>query len=316
MKVLLGFEINEFVKNKFSHLSFWEGKKTLTMEELLQKAKDHQAEALVITFKHKMNKENIDQLPKSVKVISTSSVGFDHIDLKYAHDKKIIVTNTPDVLTDCTADLTLALMLSACRRLPEYQDLMRKGWDRAFDQNEFLGMRMSGKTLGILGMGRIGQAVARRAMGFGMKILYSSRNPIDNPEFKGATYYKNIKEMLPHCDILTLHAPGTPETNSIINEETLALLPSGAVFVNVARGSLVDEKALLKYLINGHLKAAALDVFQKEPSGISPFVELKNVVLAPHMGSATLETRSAMWERCLQNIDSVRKNIRPKDQIN
>ena len=193
--------------------------------------------------------------------------------------------------------------------------IMEQGWGHSFSQSEMLGVKVSGKTLGIYGMGRIGQAVADRARAFGMKIIYCNRKRLP-PEFeKGATYFSDLKEMLPHCQILSLNAPGTNETEHIINKETLALLPPQAVLVNVARGSLVDEKALMESLSSGHLFAAGLDVFEEEPHFNRELLKFPQVFLTPHMGSATEETRNEMGYRALNNIELVLSGKAPTDPL-
>jgi len=207
------------------------------------------------------------------------------------------------------------LMLNASRRAYEYDKIMRDGWRIGYGLGEMMGKRVWGKTLGLLGFGRIGQAVARRAQGFGMKVLYSSPNRKSAAEEQGAEYVADFRAMLPRCDILSLHAPGGAATNNIMNAETFALLPKGAVFVNAARGTLVDEDALIAALQSGRLYAAGLDVFRNEPEYDLRFAKLPNVFLAPHMGSATVETRNAMGFRALDNIAAVLAGRAPIDPI-
>jgi hydroxypyruvate reductase len=225
------------------------------------------------------------------------------------------MTHTPDVLTDCTADFAIILILSACRRAPEYQAVMNQGWGWRIGQNQLLGIQVTGKSLGILGMGRIGRAVASRARSFGMKILYSNPRQLPSELEQGAIYFKSFKEMLPHCQVLSLHAPANQSTSKIMDAECFSLLPKGAVFVNTARGSLVDEDALIQSLQSEHLFAAGLDVFQNEPHFNQKFLEFKNLVLAPHMGSATVETRTAMGLRALDNVIAVKAGRRPLDLL-
>ena len=219
------------------------------------------------------------------------------------------------MLSDCVADFTFMLLLAAARRAHEYDALMRAGWRRRIGQGELLGVRVWGKTLGILGMGRIGQAVARRARGFDMRVLYHDRQRLPPEREQGATYVAELRAMLPACDFLSLHAPATPETEGVINAETLALLPRGAVLVNAGRGGLVDEEALLAALTSGHLFAAGLDVFRTEPDYDMRFAALPNVILAPHSASASVETRNAMGFRALDNIASVLAGRGPIDPL-
>ena len=277
----------------------------MTGEEVLQAVQAHQAEALLFTSTVRLDQPLIQRLPACLKIGATSSVGFDHIDVPAARARNLIVTNTPDVLTNATADLAFMLILSACRRAHEYDVIMREGWRRRFGQGDMLGVEVSGKTLGILGMGRIGRAVAQRARGFGMKILYVNRTRLAPELEQGAQYFPSLREMLPACQILTLHAPASAHTHEIINKETISLLPRGAVIVNTSRGALINEDALIEALQSGHLFAAGLDVFRNEPDYDLRFAALPNVFLTPHMGSATVETRNAMGFRALDNIAAV-----------
>src|SRR5690606_35661622 len=224
----------------------------------------------------KLPAEAIARLPDSVRVLSTTSVGFDHIDVEAARKRGIVVTNAPSAITDCTADLTFMLLLCASRRAYEYSNLIRTGWKRPLGFDEMSGVRDSGKTLGIYGMGRIGRAVAQRARGFNMRVLYHDVQRLPEELEQGATYYETLEAMLPHCDVLTLHAPATPETTGIINAARLALLPRGAVFINAARGTLVNEDDLIDALTSGQLRAAGLDTFQREPDPDPRLVALPN----------------------------------------
>lgn len=274
-------------------------------ETTLRLLRETDADALLFTSHLKLTAEVIAQLPAHVKIAATCSVGYDHVDLAAAKAHGLPVTNTPEVLNECTADLAFMLLLNACRRGHEYESVMRQGWRRGMGMGEMLGIRAWGKTLGILGLGGIGRAMAARARGFGMKIVYCNRTRLP-PELElGATWFPDFRAMLPHCDFLSLHAPAGAETKGIINAETLALLPKGAVFVNAARGALVDEDALIDALKSGQLAAAGLDVFATEPAFDLRFAELPNVFLTPHMGSATTETRNAMGYRALDNIQAV-----------
>ncbi|MCW3474389.1 2-hydroxyacid dehydrogenase [Limobrevibacterium gyesilva] len=273
------------------------------------------ADALMLTSHLPFRAETIARIPDHVRIAATCSVGTDHIDIAAAKARGLPMSNTPDVLTECTADLTFMLILNACRRATEYAAIMRDGWRHGYGLGEMMGLRAWGKTLGILGLGRIGQAVAQRARGFGMTVLYSGprRLPVDQEH--GATYFADFRAMLPHCDILSLHAPGGAATAGIMNAETFALLPKGAVFVNAARGGLVDEDALIAALQSGHLFAAGLDVFRNEPEYDLRFAALPNVFLTPHMGSGTVETRNAMGFRTLDNIAAVLSGKPPLDPL-
>ncbi len=255
--------------------------------------------------KVRLTASGIAALPETVRIIANPSAGFDHMDIAAAHARGVIVTNTPDVLTDCTADLAFLLILAACRRAGEYYDIMRAGWRKPYGMPDNLGKRPSGQTLGIVGMGRIGQAVAKRARGFDMRILYNDRQALPPDVAQGAEFVADLRDMLPRCGILSLHAPGRPDGSALMTRETFALLPRGAVFVNAARGSLVDEDALIEALTSGHLFAAGLDVYRKEPDFDRRLAELPNVFLTPHVASATVETRNQMGFTALNNIAEV-----------
>ena len=284
-------------------------------DSVLRALADHRADALMLTSHLKFPKDVIDRIPAHVQIAATCSVGTDHIDIPAAKARGLAMTNTPDVLTECTADLAFMLLLNAFRRGYEYDRIMRAGWRIQYGLGEMMGRRASGTTLGLVGYGRIGQAMARRARGFGMNVLYSAPRRAAPDLELGARYFADISAMLPHCDALSLHAPGGAATAKMMNAETFALLKPGAVFVNAARGSLVDEDALIAALRSTHLYAAGLDVFHNEPEYDTRFADLPNVFLAPHMGSATVETRNAMGFRALDNIQSVLNGHGPIDPI-
>jgi lactate dehydrogenase-like 2-hydroxyacid dehydrogenase len=249
----------------------------LDAAETIALAKQHKAEGLLIGSPCRLDAAAINALPDHVKVIANASVGYDHMDADAAKARGIIVTNTPDVLTDCTADLAFMLLLAACRRGYEYEKMMREGWGIRMGLADWLGVKPSGKTIGIVGMGRIGRAMAQRARGFGMKVIYHNRSRLPPELEQGAEYFADLNAMLPHSQILSLHLPAGGGT--LMTRETFALLPKGAVFVNSARGALVDEDALIE--------------------------ALTNVFLTPHMASATQETRDAMGNLALDNLAAV-----------
>jgi lactate dehydrogenase-like 2-hydroxyacid dehydrogenase len=281
----------------------------------LAAAIEHQASALLVSGRLRLDAAMIAALPASVRIVANCAAGIDNIDIAAARARGLIVTNTPDAVSDCTADFAFMLMLNACRRGAEYSQIMQAGWRRRFGMDEMLGVRVSGKRLGILGMGRIGQAVARRARGFGMRVLYHNRTPLAPELAQGAEYFATLEAMLPQCDILSLHAPGGEGTRGIISAGALAMLPRGAVLVNTARGELVDEAALIEALGAGQLFAAGLDVFAREPDYDLRLRDLPNVSLTPHMGSATQETRTAMAMRALDNITAVCAGRPPLDPV-
>ena len=274
-------------------------------DEVIEALAEHGAEALFFSSNLKLNAAVIAALPPHVRVAATCSVGFDHVDVAAAKARGLVVTNTPEVLTDCTADLAFMLLLCACRRAWENAAIMKEGWRRSFGMREMLGIQASGKTLGIVGFGRIGRAVARRARGFDMTVLYTDVARAAPELEHGATFVPSLAELLPRCQILSLHAPGGAATDKLMNAHTIGLLPRGAVLVNAARGTLIDEDALIDALQSGQLFAAGLDVFRKEPDFDTRLAALPNVFLMPHMGSATLETRNAMGHRALDNIAAV-----------
>jgi lactate dehydrogenase-like 2-hydroxyacid dehydrogenase len=207
-------------------------------------------------------------------------------------------------------------MLGAARRASEGERLIRSGKWNTWSPTFMIGRQVTGKRLGIVGMGRVGQATAQRARGFDMTILYSNRSRLAPELEKGATFYKTVEAMLPHCDYLALHCPATPETRNLLNAERIALLPDGAIVVNTARGSVVDDDALVSALRSGKLAAAGLDVFNNEPDNIHPgYRELENTFLLPHIGSATFETRDAMGFRALDNLDAIAAGHKPHDRV-
>lgn len=287
----------------------------LDTDAALRAAAGHRTEAMVIGPKIRLDAAAIARLPGHVRIVATTSVGFDHIDTATARARGVVVTNTPDVLTDCTADLAFMLILCACRRASEYEGIMRQGWRRGFGLPDMLGLQPSGRTLGILGMGRIGRAVAERARGFRMRILYSNRTRLPPELEAGAEYFADWRAMLPRCQILSLHLPGGPGSDGMMDRDAFALLPRGAVFVNAARGSLVDEDALIEALKSGHLFAAGLDVYRREPDFDTRLAELPNVFLTPHVASATVETRNAMGFRALDNVAAVLAGRPPLDPV-
>lgn len=287
----------------------------MSIDQMVDAAAQHQAEGVVITSSLPLTSAIIARLPPSVKIVATSSVGYEHIDVDAAKARGLIVTNTPGVLTDCTADMALLLILGACRRARDYLHIMEEGWRRKFDQSQMLGINLRGRTLGIVGLGRIGQAVAARARAFGMTIVYTGPRRLTPELEQGARYFPTPKDMLPHCQVLSLHAPAGPQTEAMMDATMFALLPRGAVFINTARGSLVDEEALIAALASGHLHAAGLDVFRAEPAYDLRLRDFPNVFFTPHMGSATLETRTAMGMRALDNIAAVLAGGAPIDPL-
>jgi lactate dehydrogenase-like 2-hydroxyacid dehydrogenase len=260
-----------------------------------------------------LNAATIAALPASVRMVATFSVGYEHIDVAAAARRGIVVSNTPDVLTDATADIAMLCLLGAARRAWEGMHMLRThGWV-GWSPTQLMGVHVTGKRLGILGMGRIGQALADRARAFRMQVHYSNRTRLPADLEKGATFHANPDDMLPHCDFLSINAPMTAETRKWVNAERIARLPAGAIVVNTARGGVVDDEALIAALRSGRLAAAGIDVFDGEPKIHQGYYGLTNAFLLPHMGSATVETRNAMGFKALDNLEAflLRKQAPP-----
>ncbi|MBM3565508.1 MAG: D-glycerate dehydrogenase [Alphaproteobacteria bacterium] len=257
----------------------------------------------------------IKELDKSVRIIATFSVGFDHVELDAARARGMAVTNTPEVLTDATADLAMMLLLTAARRSYEGQKILRDNKWIGWRPTQLIGIGAQGKRLGIYGMGRIGQALARRAKPFGFELHYHDQMELPKDKTEGATYHKTAEGMLPFCDYLSIHCPLTPETRKFLNAKRLAMMPKGAVVVNTARGPVIDDDALIAALKSGHIAAAGLDVFDGEPKINPGYLGLENAYLLPHLGSATLDTRNAMGFRVLDNLDAFFKGEKPRDKL-
>jgi lactate dehydrogenase-like 2-hydroxyacid dehydrogenase len=263
-----------------------------------------EADALVPTVSDPLAAEILDTDAPRVRIIANYGVGTDHIDLAAAAAKGIVVTNTPGVLTDCTADLTIALMLAVLRRLGEAERELRSGAWTGWRPTHMLGARATGRTLGIVGFGRIGQAVAKRAHhGFDMRIMFTTRTqaPSDVVADLGAEP-RELDDLLRESDIVSIHAPANAETLRLLGARELALMRPGAFLINTARGGIVDEAALVSALAGGRLAGAGLDVFEGEPAVRADLLAAPNIVLLPHIGSATLETRTAMGMRAVENL--------------
>jgi lactate dehydrogenase-like 2-hydroxyacid dehydrogenase len=263
------------------------------------------ADAVLCCAADKMTTAVIAALPDSVRVIGSFSVGMDHIDLAACRARGIPVVNTPDVLTDATAELTMLLILAAARRSGEGERILRAGAWTGWAPTQLMGSAVSGRRLGIFGMGRIGQAVARMARGFGMQVHYRNRNRLDPALEQGAQFHESDATFLPVCDILSLNAPGGADTYHWLDAERIAKLPEGAIIANAARGTLVDDTALIAALRSGRIAAAGLDVFEGEPKLHPDYLTLENVALLPHLGSATVATRNAMGMLALDGIEAV-----------
>jgi glyoxylate reductase len=274
-------------------------------EALLAEARD--AAVLVPTYIDRVDAALVDALP-AVRHVASYGVGTNHLDLDALRRRRILVTNTPGVLTDATADHAMALLLAAARRVAEGDRVVRRGGWTEVDPAWMLGTEVSGKTLGVVGFGRIGQAVARRARGFDLEVLYTSTRDV---AFPGATRVP-LDELLARSDFVSLHVPLVPETQGLLSRERIARLKPGAIVVNTARGPVVDDAALAEALASGQVAAAGLDVFPDEPRVPAAYLGLENVVLTPHLGSGTRETRAAMARRVLEEVVRVARGEPPR----
>lgn len=257
----------------------------------------------------------IERLPESVKAIANFSVGVDHCDLDAAAARGLIVTNTPDVLSDATAEIAVLLMLGAARRAGEGEHLVRSaGWED-WSPSFMVGVQVTGKRLGIVGMGRVGQVVARRSRGFDMEVHYHNRRRLAPEQEAGAVYHDSLDGLLAVSDFLSLHCPATPGNRNLLNSTRIERLPDRAVVINTARGAVVDDDALIAALRSGKLAAAGLDVFNNEPDIDARYRETWNTFLLPHIGSATSETRVAMGNRAIDNLDAIAAGKEPRDRV-
>ncbi|MCX8057303.1 MAG: D-glycerate dehydrogenase [Ignavibacteria bacterium] len=285
----------------------------LEKEKLIKKAKD--CDALLCLLSNKIDREIIDALP-NLKVISNYAVGFNNIDVEYATQKGIWVTNTPDVLTDATADLAFALLLACARRIVEADKFTREGKFKMWQSDLMLGKDLKGKTVGIIGAGRIGQAFGKRAKGFEMKILYYDKKRIQKFEEETGAKFSSLSQLLKKSDFISLHTPLTKETYHLIDKKEFNLMKDGAILINTARGEVVNEKELVNALKSGKLFSAGLDVYEFEPKITKDLLKMKNVVLLPHIGSATIETRNKMAELAANNIIRVLLGKKPLTPVN
>lgn len=306
MKVFITREIplaaEELLKKHGMKVSLFRKDRPISEEELIKSAKN--VDAVISLLTDKFDKRIIDQL-KSCKIIANYAVGFNNIDVDYAKEKGIVVTNTPDILTDATADIALSLMLACARRIPEGEMLMRKGEFVGWKPKMLLGVELRGKTVGIVGAGRIGQETAKRAKAFGTKIIYYSRAA--KPEFEKEVGAKKVSlnKLLKTADIISLHVPLTEKTRHLLNSENMELIKERAILINTARGEVVDEKYLINMLRANRIFSAGFDVYYNEPKVDKALLKLKNVVLLPHLGSATFEARDSMAKLAAQNVVNV-----------
>ena len=287
----------------------------MSKQELIDAVKE--ADVLVPTVTDKIDAAVLAHAGPNLRLIANFGTGVDHVDLQTARSRGITVTNTPDVLTEDTADMTMALILSVSRRLAEGERLIRKGEWAGWGPTLMLGHRIWGKRLGIVGMGRIGRALARRAKGFGLSVHYHNRRRVhpDIEEELDATYWESLDQMLAHVDVISVNCPHTPATYHLLSARRLKLMQPHAILVNSARGEIVDEPALTRMLADGEIAGAGLDVFEHEPAVNPKLLELQNAVLLPHMGSATIEGRVDMGEKVLINIKTFVDGHTPPDRV-
>jgi glyoxylate reductase len=287
----------------------------MTQADLVEAVKT--ADVLVPTVTDRIDSAVLSQASPKLRLIASFGTGVDHIDLASARQRGITVTNTPGVLTEDTADMTMTLILAVPRRLAEGERLIRSGQWKGWGPTSMLGHRIWGKRLGIIGMGRIGTAVARRARGFGLAVHYHNRRRV-HPDLEAeleATYWEILDQMLARMDIISINCPHTPATYHLLSARRLKLLPRHTYIVNTSRGEVIDENALARMLVQGELAGAGLDVFEHEPAVNPKLLKLDNVVLLPHMGSATMEGRIDMGEKVIINIKTFADGHKPPDRV-
>jgi glyoxylate reductase len=301
LKKLYGVEVNP-------------AERPLDRSELLKAVEGKHA--VMTMLNDKVDAELMDRAGSQCRIFANFAVGYNNVDIPAATERGIYISNTPDVLTDSTADMAWALLLAAARRVVEGDFTVRKGGFTGWSPLFMLGVEVTGKTLGIVGAGRIGQAVARRAQGFGMKILYTANNP--RPDFEVATgaSFAGLNTLLSESDFISMHVPLTELTHHMIGPSEFEIMKENAILINTARGPVVDEKALADALRNGEIRAAGLDVYEREPEVVKELLSLNNVVLCPHLGSSTLETRERMGLMAADNIIAALRGEVPPQCLN
>ena len=316
MKVFITYKIPgpgiDMLKERFT-VDLYEGEEFLTKEEMMHKVED--VNAIITQLRDSIDREFIDR-GKNLKIIANYAVGYNNIDVAYATQKSIYVTHTPGVLTEATADLTWALILSVVRRVVESDKFVREGKFTGWKPELLLGYDLYGKTIGIVGMGRIGQAVARRALGFGMEVIYHNRHKLpEDIEKKYNATYSDLDTLFKVSDIVSLHTPLTGDTYHLVDKSRLELMKPTAFLINTSRGQVIDEEALLEVLKNERIKGAGLDVYENEPIITPGLLDLRNVVLTPHTGSATRETRENMGIMVAENVIKALNNEIPPNLV-
>jgi glyoxylate reductase len=317
-KLILTRKLPETIETRMRELfdaTLNDSDQALTRDELEAAVKS--ADVLVPTVTDKIDADLIAKFGDQLRLIASFGTGVDHIDLAAAKERGVTVTNTPGVLTEDTADVTMALILAVPRRIAEGDALARSGKWKGWSPTGMLGHRINGKRLGIVGMGRIGEAVARRARGFGLSIHYHNRKPV-HPETEAeleATYWESLDQMLARVDIVSVNCPHTPATNQLLSADRLSLMQSSAYIVNTSRGEVVDEKALADLLAKRYIAGAGLDVYSAEPDIPPALRDLPNVVLLPHIGSATIEGRLQMGDKVIINVQTFWDGHTPPDRV-
>jgi len=313
------FVARKLLKHNEERMSkIWDAKlnsedKVYSQSELIELSRD--CDGILCSIVDKFDAETINKLSDKVKIISNFAVGFGNIDIKAAMKKNIIVTNTPDVLTDATVEIAILILLGAARRATEGRKWVdKKNWTWSADF--LMGKQLTDSRLGILGMGRIGQALAERTKSFGMEIHYHNRKKLPPNLEKGAIYHESLKSLISISDFFSINCPTTEETKKIINEETLSYFPNGAVIINSARGDMIDDEAMINALKSGKVFALGLDVYNGEPDIHPQYLKLDNVFILPHLGSATEKTRFAMADLAINNIEEYFKTGKCKNTVN
>ena len=304
---------SEDYASKIFDVKFNKEDKVMTKDDLIKNSSD--CDGILSSLTEKIDAEVISKLSSSIKIISNFAVGFGNIDIVAARNKNIIVTNTPEVLTDATAEIGMLVLLGAARRAKEgIEWVNKKNWKWSADF--LMGKQLSGARLGILGMGRIGRAVAHRAKSFGMIIHYYNRSQLDKNLEQGAIYHNSLESLLSVSNFFSINCPATKETKHIINKDTLKHFPDGAILSNTARGDMIDDNAMVEALKSGKIFSLGLDVYNGEPNICSEYLTLSNVFVLPHLGSATIDTRTAMGNLAVSNLEEFFKNGKCKNTVN
>ena len=318
LKVFLTVKLPEAVETRMRELfdtTLWYDMSPMPRDRMLAAAQA--AEVLVTSINDRIDADFIANAGEQLKMIANFGVGYDHIDVQACVDKGLIITNTPGVLTEDTAEMTMGLILAVSRRFVEGAELVQKGQFSAWSPTFMLGRRIYGKRLGIVGMGRIGQALARRARAFGMSVHYHNRKPVSAriADDLGATYWDDLDQMLSRVDVVSINAPGGAGTHHLLNAERLSKLQPHAILVNTARGQIVDEQALAAMLRDKTIAGVGLDVYEREPAINPELTGLPNAILLPHMASSTIEARTDMGDRVILNIKTFQDGHRPPDRV-